>query len=948
LLFAILALDCCSRVWGASNEDHSDASSSSNDHGSHSESGHHPEETLIFLFGAIFIGTCVMHLTTLPALANLPITVVLFVLGVIFALMAEYHLLDPFGMVVRSYNSWVAIDPHLLLFTFLPALLCGDAMTIDTHIAKRTIGQCLILAGPGVVIGSFATAGLVYAMLPYGWDFWTCLTVGSILAATDPVAVVSLLKDLGASPVLTMQIQGESLLNDGTAIVLFNVAYAVVGGEDYGAGRVIAFTLQSTLGASALGAAIGLGFYIWIRSASDKLCHSSPIIQISLTLLCAYWSFIFAEGVLHISGVLSTVAAAAVLAHMMWPVVVERRSMLETWHVIETVGNTMVFFLAGVLTGRSMLNSGVKDYLWTVLIYTLMIVLRFVMFLILRPLLNLVGQPISFPDLCVMTWGGLRGMVGLALAILVRQDRAKGRLSEHDGERILFLVSGVAALTLIVNATTSPAVCKFLGITQAPECRKVLVRNIAQRAEEHVGQVLEDLAANRQTSEAVMMGFVREAVEKLTKHIDHDLSPHKSVQPTTTTDAPTATLPDSSNEVRRLSTSSRRPSASWVASWLVSKAEDANVEALWAKFDSKRMELLRTGATVEVFQFGKQLVNMREILERQTVDLQQLKMVREVFLEAVRASYWEQLRRGRFLVGSSEPAILLNSVNLAKDKSSVHLSDWMALAREVSVPDEGDPATGVRCSTASGGLAEPWWIRRQFNEWRIRRHFSRQMRAVQVIDAFIEAHRKAQTQIASYFGEDATVDTAEETWVVIESQIEIFEAAIARSKIAKSVQLKVNTMWRVHLVAEEYRNFVISTHESGILQVKEAEMLLHPIAHVMQELRRDRKQLKLALQREKSMAHKTSHLSKLTRVDAAQRIQRTFRQKQRQKELRVAVERRRSTLRFAPTLKVENVDDSDDNSSTNSGEDLAAIPISDVDQNSGDNFLSVLPHSANR
>merc|ERR1719229_196154 len=135
---------------------------------------------------------------------------------------------------MRSYNSWASVDPHLLLFTFLPPLLFGDAMTIDTHVAKRTGGQCLILAGPGVVIGSMATALVLYFMLPYGWDFPTSLMVGSILAATDPVAVVSLLKDMGASPVLTMQIQGESLLNDGTAMVVFSVAYGLVEGKDCG------------------------------------------------------------------------------------------------------------------------------------------------------------------------------------------------------------------------------------------------------------------------------------------------------------------------------------------------------------------------------------------------------------------------------------------------------------------------------------------------------------------------------------------------------------------------------------------------------------------------------------------------------------------------------------------------------------------------------------------
>merc|ERR1719487_17218 len=123
---------------------------------------------------------------------------------------------------------WMQIDPHLLLFSMLPALLAGDAMTIDTSVARSVAKQCMFLAGPGVLFGAFATALALYGYLHLvgiEWEFMLCLVTGSILAATDPVAVVGLLKELGASPTLTVQIQGESLLNDGTAIVLFSLAY---------------------------------------------------------------------------------------------------------------------------------------------------------------------------------------------------------------------------------------------------------------------------------------------------------------------------------------------------------------------------------------------------------------------------------------------------------------------------------------------------------------------------------------------------------------------------------------------------------------------------------------------------------------------------------------------------------------------------------------------------
>merc|ERR1719399_475986 len=158
-------------------------------------------------------------------------TIVLFVIGFIGSLIlknkygGDEEFYNKLGVWGDSYKMWMGIDPHLLLFTLLPALLAGDAMTIDTSVAKRVGLQCLYLAGPGVLIGGFATAG--FLMLLLDWDFYLSLCAGAILCATDPVAVVALLKELGASPILTIQIQGESLLNDGTAIVLYLVAYSM-------------------------------------------------------------------------------------------------------------------------------------------------------------------------------------------------------------------------------------------------------------------------------------------------------------------------------------------------------------------------------------------------------------------------------------------------------------------------------------------------------------------------------------------------------------------------------------------------------------------------------------------------------------------------------------------------------------------------------------------------
>jgi len=111
-------------------------------------------ETLYLLFAFVLVGAAVIHLTTLPQLHSVPVTVVFFVLGIAFALVAEAGHFEFLEGIMNSYEYWAKIDPHLVLFVFLPPLLFSDAMAVDTHVARRAAGQCLLLAVIGVVIGS--------------------------------------------------------------------------------------------------------------------------------------------------------------------------------------------------------------------------------------------------------------------------------------------------------------------------------------------------------------------------------------------------------------------------------------------------------------------------------------------------------------------------------------------------------------------------------------------------------------------------------------------------------------------------------------------------------------------------------------------------------------------------------------------------------------------------
>ena len=112
-------------------------------------------------------------------------------------------------------HAFQLVDGHTVLYVFLPPLLFGDTMNLQWNLTRRCLGQCALLARPGVVLGSFLNACFASYVLPYDWEFDLAFAYGAVQAATDPVAVVSLLNELGAPPSLTMIVSGARC--NGTA-----------------------------------------------------------------------------------------------------------------------------------------------------------------------------------------------------------------------------------------------------------------------------------------------------------------------------------------------------------------------------------------------------------------------------------------------------------------------------------------------------------------------------------------------------------------------------------------------------------------------------------------------------------------------------------------------------------------------------------------------------------
>ena len=206
------------------------------------------------------------------------------------------------------------ISPDIILSLLVPPLVFEAAFHLRLEDLRRDFGLILTLAVPGVILTTLVVGGLIY-LANIGIAIQLAMVFGALIAATDPVAVIALFRRLGVPKRLQVLLEGESLLNDGTAIVLFNIMLVVAGiathgqttlSPDSGLGLWIAEFLKVAGGGVLVGVVLGI-FASQIIGRIDD-----PLVETTLTTVLAFGSYLVGEHVLGVSGVLAVVAAGIV------------------------------------------------------------------------------------------------------------------------------------------------------------------------------------------------------------------------------------------------------------------------------------------------------------------------------------------------------------------------------------------------------------------------------------------------------------------------------------------------------------------------------------------------------------------------------------------------------------------------------------------------------------
>lgn len=444
-------------------------------------------EIELLILGMLLIASIV---SILVRRVRIPYTVALVLVGLILSLRS------PVEIVLTS---------ELILGIFLPPLLFEAAFHLNLSELRRNVITIAVLAVPGVILTMLVVGGIL--VVGPGLSVGIALVFGALIAATDPVSVVAIFRRLGAPKQLEVLLEGESLFNDGTAVVLFSIALGALGAAEFNLpDGVIEFFIVA-------GGGIAIGFLFgWIvQQLVGRI--DDHLVETTLTTLLAFGSYLIAEQ-FHVSGVLAVVTAGLINGNIgqkgMSPTT--RIVVLNFWEYVAFLANSAIFLLIGLSLDLPSLLSNWQLILWAIL--GVLIARAFNIYGLSR-----LGRTIPSRWRHVMFWGGLRGAIALALALSLP--------AQEDRQTVIALTFGVVLFTLLAQGLSMNWLVKKLRlVTRTDEHVEYELRHAralaARSGYEHIQRLYQDGLISLHTWERVRP-LLRERADALADAVQEAL-----------------------------------------------------------------------------------------------------------------------------------------------------------------------------------------------------------------------------------------------------------------------------------------------------------------------------------------------------------------------------------------------------------------------------------------
>ena len=351
------------------------------------------------------------------------------------------------GLSFMPLRLELTLTKDLIYSLFLPPLVFEAALYIHWRELRRDLPVVGLLATLGVLLAAALTAGGMHYLVH--WDWGTACVFGALIAATDPVSVIATLREARVQGRLRLLLESESLLNDGTAAVLFVAALGLAAGGGGDLLPVLASLLLSIGGGALCGAALGFAFMFLAGRSADRL------VEISFTTLSAYGSFFLAEH-FHLSGVLAALTAGLVTGNYGaagYVAASSRDTVRSFWEYLAFLANSFVFLLIGAHEAQQHFGAIGLAVLAAIALVTLGRALA------IYPLCALFKRSslrVAAAHQHLLFWGGLRGALALALVLGLPAD-----FPQRDA--VVTVTFGVVAFSIFAQGLTMTPLLRRLG-----------------------------------------------------------------------------------------------------------------------------------------------------------------------------------------------------------------------------------------------------------------------------------------------------------------------------------------------------------------------------------------------------------------------------------------------------------------------------------------------------
>jgi CPA1 family monovalent cation:H+ antiporter len=389
---------------------------------------------ILFLSASVVVGLVIQRLI------RLDITLSCLVAGVLAGLTLPWLGLDT---GIRASNI-----QQLVFYVILPILIFEAAWHVKPAVLKRWLTPIMLLSTIGMIISTTSVAALLYYAIgsPAGFPWIAALLAGAILAATDPIAVVSSLKRLKAPEDLTTLVEGESLFNDASALVLF--------------GAILGFALSSEaqvdhnylgLFAVTFFGGAGLGIVLGLAAATMVLLLGNSASSNIVLIFTAFASYYIAEHFFHVSGIMSVVAAAIVSRTLLQEHEQQFLSgVLVTWEWLGSYFNALIFVLMGLVITFDMFT---EQWLAIAIAIPASLIGRSLAVFSCGAMTRPLSRPVPIGWQYILVWGGLRGAIAIVLVLSLP-------VSLPWWWTVQSMVFGVVLFSLLVQGTTAGGVIR--------------------------------------------------------------------------------------------------------------------------------------------------------------------------------------------------------------------------------------------------------------------------------------------------------------------------------------------------------------------------------------------------------------------------------------------------------------------------------------------------------